>query len=232
MFNTEVFDSYNDMGYFYLSNTATVDKVRNIRFMTREQLENLFKREINLLMIIFVEKTDRAFIPKNFYDPVNDRSQQDRVKLIFIDTEFVNHDDILYIKYNEIDPVIKHINRVEQSSRTDFCLYPNNKAGNVLWHKFASSNFGYQPKEYDISSFDSTAQDIKGKFRKVVVICQKDHESMIRAIFDHYSIKTKKHLGSEEEVKFYYISNSDHASFISPYSKINVSNIKGSTINV
>ena len=90
MFNTEVFDSYNDMGYFYLSNTATVDKVRNIRFMTREQLENLFKREINLLMIIFVEKTDRAFIPKNFYDPVNDRSQQDRVKLIFIDTEFLN----------------------------------------------------------------------------------------------------------------------------------------------
>lgn len=54
MFNTEVFDSYNDMGYFYLSNTAHVDKVRNIRFMTREQLEDLFKKEINLLMIIFV----------------------------------------------------------------------------------------------------------------------------------------------------------------------------------
>lgn len=44
MFNKDVFDSYNDMGYFYLSNTATVDKVRRIRFMTREQLYELFKK--------------------------------------------------------------------------------------------------------------------------------------------------------------------------------------------
>lgn len=66
----------------------------------------------------------------------------------------------------------------------------------MLWHKFASSNFGYQPKEYDISNFDSAAHDIKGKFRKVVVICQKDHEPHIRTVFDHYSIKSKQHLGS------------------------------------
>ncbi len=35
MFNKDVFDEYNDMGYFYLSNTATVDKVRRITFMTK-----------------------------------------------------------------------------------------------------------------------------------------------------------------------------------------------------
>ena len=36
MFNQEVFDAYNDMGYYYLSNSAHVDHVRRITFMTRE----------------------------------------------------------------------------------------------------------------------------------------------------------------------------------------------------
>lgn len=44
MFNKDVFDTYNDMGYFYLSNTSTFDQVRKIRFMTREQLYELFNK--------------------------------------------------------------------------------------------------------------------------------------------------------------------------------------------
>lgn len=35
MFSQEVFDTYNDMGYFYLSNSARVDSVRRITFMTK-----------------------------------------------------------------------------------------------------------------------------------------------------------------------------------------------------
>ena len=36
MFNKYVFDSWNDMRYFYLSNKANLDKARNIFFRTRE----------------------------------------------------------------------------------------------------------------------------------------------------------------------------------------------------
>ena len=36
MFNKDVFDAYNDMKYFYLSNKATMDKARNIYFRTKE----------------------------------------------------------------------------------------------------------------------------------------------------------------------------------------------------
>ncbi len=40
MFNMDVFNSYNDMGFYYLSNAFKVvqKKTRNITFMTREQL--------------------------------------------------------------------------------------------------------------------------------------------------------------------------------------------------
>ena len=36
MFNKEVFDAFNDMRYFYLSNKANLDKTRNIYFRTKE----------------------------------------------------------------------------------------------------------------------------------------------------------------------------------------------------
>ena len=145
MFTQEVFDTYNDMGYYYLSNSARVDSVRKITFMTREALSKEFSDKPNLLMIVFVEHTDRKFIPEEFYDPNYDSSRDDRVKLIFIHTEFVDNSDILYIKYNEIDPVIKHINRVELASRVNYCLHPNSDVGGILWHKFANKFKGYQP---------------------------------------------------------------------------------------
>ena len=36
MFNKDVFDAWNDMKYFYLSNKANLDKARNIYFRTKE----------------------------------------------------------------------------------------------------------------------------------------------------------------------------------------------------
>jgi hypothetical protein len=35
MFNKDVFDAFNDMRYFYLSNKANLDKKRNIHFRTK-----------------------------------------------------------------------------------------------------------------------------------------------------------------------------------------------------
>lgn len=45
MFNTKVFDTYNDMAYFYLSNTAEKLKVKGARyitFMTKEGLIDFY----------------------------------------------------------------------------------------------------------------------------------------------------------------------------------------------
>lgn len=38
MFNKDVFDAFNDMRYFYLSNKANIDKKRNILFRNKEEL--------------------------------------------------------------------------------------------------------------------------------------------------------------------------------------------------
>ena len=46
-----------------------------------------------------------------------------RVKLILISVDFVDEEAPLYIKFNEIDPVIKHINDVENAGRIDFMVY-------------------------------------------------------------------------------------------------------------
>ena len=46
-----------------------------------------------------------------------------RVKLILLKIDFVDDYDTLYIKFNEIDPVIKHINAVESAGRIDFIVY-------------------------------------------------------------------------------------------------------------
>ena len=54
MFNKYVFDEWNDMRYFYLSNKANLDKSRNIYFRTKEELLSIYHDEPNLLMIVFV----------------------------------------------------------------------------------------------------------------------------------------------------------------------------------
>ena len=54
MFNKYVFDSWNDMRYFYLSNKANLDKARNIFFRTKEELVQIYNAEPNLLMTVFV----------------------------------------------------------------------------------------------------------------------------------------------------------------------------------
>ena len=54
MFNKDVFDAWNDMQYYYLSNKATVDKARNILFRTKEALISDYNQHKNLLMVVFV----------------------------------------------------------------------------------------------------------------------------------------------------------------------------------
>lgn len=91
MFSEEVFDSFNDMGYFYLSNKATFDAKRNIKFTTKEALEEIYRKDQNLLMIVFVEYTDLEHLPKPFYDPVRHIMLDERVKLILLKSNFVHH---------------------------------------------------------------------------------------------------------------------------------------------
>lgn len=70
MFSKEVFDKWNDMGYYYLSNRATIDEKRNIKFVTKETLEELHRNNPHLLMIVFVEHTDLNHLPRSLYNPM------------------------------------------------------------------------------------------------------------------------------------------------------------------
>lgn len=61
-------------------------------------------------MVIFIESCDIKHAPKEL---LNEFSRTNgRVKLIYLQAEFQDHDTDLYVKFNEIDPVIKHINAV------------------------------------------------------------------------------------------------------------------------
>jgi hypothetical protein len=42
MFNNQVFDEFNDMQYYYLSNKAHMDQSRKIYFRNKEQLLEIF----------------------------------------------------------------------------------------------------------------------------------------------------------------------------------------------
>lgn len=121
MFTTQVFDSYNDMQYFYLSNKARVDHDRNIDFRTKERLLEVYHQKPNLLMVVFVEAKDIRHIPQALLAESSQPSG--RVKLILLSSEFVDDYETLYIKFNEIDPVINHINSVESAGRIDFIVY-------------------------------------------------------------------------------------------------------------
>lgn len=72
-------------------------------------------------MVIFVQAKDINHIPQAL---LAEGSQPGgRVKLILLKTQFVDDYDTLYIKFNEIDPVIKHINAVQAAGRIDFIVY-------------------------------------------------------------------------------------------------------------
>lgn len=109
------------MQYYYLSNKANVDHNRNIFFRTKEQLLAIYQQENNLLMVVFVEAKDINHIPQALL--AEGSEENGRVKLILLKIEFVDDYDTLYIKFNEIDPVIKHINAVEAAGRIDFIVY-------------------------------------------------------------------------------------------------------------
>jgi predicted amino acid racemase len=59
-------------------------------------------------MVVFVEDADIDHIPQVILTEASE--QEGRVKLILLKINFQDDFDTLYIKYNEIDPVIKHIN--------------------------------------------------------------------------------------------------------------------------
>ena len=72
IFNKQVFDSFNDMDFYYLSNKANVDHKRNIYFRTKEDLVKIYKdpKQQNLLILLFVEHKDKKHIPEELYDDI------------------------------------------------------------------------------------------------------------------------------------------------------------------
>lgn len=213
MFNKEVFDAFNDMRYFYLSNKANLDKTRNIYFRTKEQLLQIFHEEPNLLMMVFAQAKDVNHVPQIIMAQSQDPNG--RVKLILLKIDFVDDDNTLYIKFNEIDPVIKHINDVENAGRIDFMVYHQNEGERTVQTLIQKKKLrGLDDRVYTtMDEVEDIAYDIKGKYRKVYVVCFEDEKQEIENIFNKYSIKNKGVPG--EGVQFNFI---DRKSFIIPSS--------------
>ena len=61
-------------------------------------------------MVLFVEAKDINHVPQALMSEADEPNG--RVKLILLSIDFIDEENPLYIKFNEIDPVIKHINDV------------------------------------------------------------------------------------------------------------------------
>lgn len=72
-------------------------------------------------MVVFAEAKDINHVPQALMAEASEPGG--RVKLILLSIDFVDEEVFLYIKFNEIDPVIKHINDVESAGRIDFMVY-------------------------------------------------------------------------------------------------------------
>lgn len=98
------------------------------------------------------------------------------MKLILLKTDFVDDYDTLYIKFNEIDPVIKHINAVESAGRIDFIVYNESdgeRTRQTLIQRRKLRNFDNRPYSNFID-IEEIGRNIKGKFKKVYVVCFPD----------------------------------------------------------
>ena len=107
--------------------------------------------------------------------------------------DFVDDDNTLYIKFNEIDPVIKHINDVENAGRIDFMVYHQNEGERTVQTLIQKKKLrGLDDRVYTtMDEVEDIAYDIKGKYRKVYVVCFEDEKQEIENIFNKYSIKNK-----------------------------------------
>ena len=110
------------MQFYYLSNVSRVEHERNIFFRNKEDLDAIYHDpdQQNLVMIIFVEDQDENHLPSSIKEAI--RSAEERIKLILVTGSFKDS-ETMYIKYNEIDPVIKHINDVENAGRVDYVVF-------------------------------------------------------------------------------------------------------------
>ena len=90
-----------------------------------------------------------------------------------------------------------------------------------MWHKFIQDPTvkRCENKQFEsLEQIDEIAKEIKGKFRKVFVICEPEDRNFIERKLDEYSIKTKSK--SNEEVNFIPISLNEKRSFVNANSSI------------
>ena len=104
-----------------------------------------------------------------------------RVKLILLDLDFIDDETRLFIKFNEIDPVIKHINDVENAGRIDFMVYHEGEGERTVQTLIQRKRLNklddrvYQTME----EVEDIAVEIKGKYKKVYVVCFQDEQQEI-----------------------------------------------------
>ena len=91
--------------------------------------------------------------------------------------DFVDEESLLYIKFNEIDPVIKHINDVENAGRIDFMVYHEGEGERTVQTLIQKRRLkGHDERVYtSMDEVEDIALEIKGKYKKVYVVCF-DHE--------------------------------------------------------
>lgn len=104
-----------------------------------------------------------------------------RVKLILLSIEFVDEEEPLYIKFNEIDPVIKHINDVESAGRIDFIVYHEGEGERTAQTLIQRKKLkGLDDRVYQtMGEVEEIAIEIKGKYKKVYVVCFEDEKQEI-----------------------------------------------------
>lgn len=125
-------------------------------------------------MVVFVEAKDIAHVPQALMAESSEGNG--RVKLILLKIDFVDDYDTLYIKFNEIDPVIKHINAVESAGRIDFIVYNKSdgeRTRQTLIQRRKLRNFDNRPYSNFID-IEEIGRNIKGRFKKVYVVCFPD----------------------------------------------------------
>jgi hypothetical protein len=99
-----------------------------------------------------------------------------RVKLILLHIEFVDEVAPFYIKFNEIDPVIKHINDVEKAGRIDFLVYHEGEGERTVQTLIQKRKLNrLDDRVYQcMEDVETIAVEIRGKFKMVYVVCFED----------------------------------------------------------
>jgi hypothetical protein len=130
-------------------------------------------------MVLFVESCDKKHIPPSLLQ--ESHNEGGRVKIIYIQSDFVDDDIDLYVKFNEIDPVIYHINRIEVAGRRDYIVFrevDGDKKRRAVIMQRRLEKVDSKPFN-SMDDIEAIGEELKGQYKKVHVICFPDEKDDI-----------------------------------------------------